>query len=108
MPTIIDTRQALDALPQGTTMLDVDGWHITKGDGHNYWVVPVEGYDTDTPNRTYLYDAGEIAGEYGDDDDESSFFPLTLLSGSCWYCEGATMRTDGRGEWSCCPSHDEQ
>lgn len=105
MTTIIETRQALDALDAGTTMRDVDGWHITKGNDGAYWVIP----DTSVPAedmRTYYYDAGEIAGDYAD---ESSFFPLTVI-GHCWFCDRETGRTmygeDGE-DWSCMELHDD-
>ena len=76
MAQVIDTREALDALPVAAAMTDDEGYFVVKMTQEFYWVIPPADVQiVPGEERGYLYDVGEIAG---DCDDESPFFPLTI------------------------------
>jgi len=102
MTTMIDTREELDALDNGTEFRDVDGYYLLKNRDGDYECIDPAGIPVNT------FGADEIAGTY-DDDGVSRFFPVTII-GHCWYCDRETGRTmyDETGEdWSCSAIHDD-
>lgn len=77
---VINTREALDAVPNGTVMADGEGYRVRKDGPEDFLVLPPveDGPCQCGEYHPYWMDAGEIGGDYSGED-ESPFFPLTVL-----------------------------